>query len=228
VLQNKGYLKFAAQNTVEVICMEEIDKAERDKAATFKTYKTRDAYGDEVEYLVEFDGLTVEELKGLSNTDAVVAFMDGGKIPYTAIVDPHTGRAIEAIKGKPTVKSLSAAVLRARKVLTEAHGEGVPRKRWEALAAAEVRVDLLSIAGKYAEAWELCTKTVDGFKRPPSILKTRLETMREVLHRDIVKYVDACEKQPKRDAATRKELAAVAKALGDSALAKRAAELAKG
>ena len=226
VLQNKTYLKFAAQNTVEVICMEEIDKAERDKAATFKTYKTKDAYGDDVEYMVEFDGLTVDELKGLSNTDAIVAFMDGNKIPYTAIVDPHTGKAIEAMKGKPTVKSLSAAVVRARKVLMKEHGAGIPRKQWNALAAAEVRIDLLSIEGKFAEALQVLTKAESSFKRPSDPIKSRLVVMREVLEKDIAKFVDACATLPKRDAKTRRELAAIAKALGDTPLAKRAADLA--
>lgn len=223
VLQNKSYLKFAAQNTVEVICMEEIDKAERDKASTFKTYKTKDAYGDEVEYMVEFDGLTVDELKGLSNTSAIVAFMEGGKIPYTAIVDPHTGKAIEAMKGKPTVKSLSAAVLRARKVLTKEHGAGIPRKQWNALAAAEVRIDLLSIEGKFSAALKVLTKIEASLKRPPELIKSRLVVMREALEKDIGKYLDACTAEAKLDASKKRELAAIAKALGDTPLGKRAA-----
>jgi len=228
VLQNKKYIAFAKANTVEVICMEEIAKAERDKASTFATYKTKDAYGDEVEYLVEFDGLTIDELKGLSNTNAVVAFMEGGKIPYTAIVDPHTGKAIEAMKGKPTVASLSAAVLRARKILTEKHGRGVPRKQWQALAAAEVRIDLLSIGGKYAMALGIYEKAAGLIKRPPTVVKSRLEIIREVLMKDVAKHIDACAKTDKLDAKMRKELASIAKTLGDTPLGTRAAKLAKG
>lgn len=226
VLQNKGYLKFAAQNTVEVICMEEIDKAERENASTFKTYKTKDAYGDDVEYMVEFDGLTVDELKGLSNTGAIVAFMDGNKIPYTAIVDPHTGKAIEAMKGKPTVKSLSAAVVRARKVLMKEHGAGIPRKQWNALAAAEVRIDLLSIEGKFAEALKVLSKSESSLKRPPDPIKTRLVIMREALEKDIGKFVDACASEGKLTAPKKRELAAIAKALDDTPLGKRAAKIA--
>jgi len=227
VLQNKTYLKFAAQNTVEVICMEEIDKAEREKASTFQTYKTKDEYGDEVEYMVEFDGLTVDELKGLSNTDAIVAFMDGNKIPYTAIVDPHTGKAIEAMKGKPTVKSLSAAIKRARKVLTKEHGDGIPRKQWDSLATGEVRIDLLSIEGRYAEALKALVKIETSFKRPPKPIKLRLVVIREALEKDIGKYIDACAAGGKLPAPKKRELTAIAKSLGDSALGKRAAELAK-
>jgi len=228
VLQNKSYIRFAAQNTVEVICMEEIDKAVREKPSTIATYKFKDAYGDVEDYLVEFGGLTLEELKGLSNTTAVVAFMEGGKIPYTAIVDPHTGKAIEAMKGKPTVKSLSAAVLRARKILTEKHGRGISRKQWNALGAAEVSVDLLLADGKHAKAIATQVKVAAQFKRPPAVVKNRLDALRAGIEKDVANYLDACEKKGKLDSKARAHLATIARALGDTPLAKRAVMLAKG
>ena len=123
MLENKAYIRFSLAHAVEVICMEEIDRAVSEKADTIATYKARDAYGDEVEYLKEFPGLTLDELKGLSSTDAVLRFMEGGKIPYTAIVDPHSGKAMEAIEGKPSVKSLTAAIGRARAKLEKEHGK---------------------------------------------------------------------------------------------------------
>jgi len=228
VLMNKSYIKFAALNTVEVISMEEIDRAVEKKSSHIKTYKTKDAYGDEIDYLVEFDGLTIDELKDLSSTDAILSFMEGGRIPYTAIVDPHTGEAMEAMKGKPTVASLSAAVLRARQVLTEKHGRGLPRKQWDGLAAAEVRVDLLCIAGKFVDALKAHKKAAAEFKQPPKIVKTRLVVIRESIDADVKKLLDACEKKDKLDAKARRELASLAKALGDTPLGKRAANLAKG
>ena len=170
--------------------------------------------------------LTVEELKGLSNTGAIVAFMEGGKIPYTAIVDPHTGKAIETIKGKPTVKSLSAAVSRARKLLAKEHGEGVPRKLWDGLRAGEVRIDLLSIEGKFAEALKVLAKIEASFKRPPDAIKSRLAIIREALEKDVAKYLDSCAALSALDKSQKRELAALAKALADRPLGPRAASLA--
>ena len=141
VLQNKKYLRFSAKNAVEVISMEEIERAERERPKTIATYKAKDPYGDEVEYLVEFAGLTLENLKDLSNTQAILEFMEGGKIPYTAIVDPHSGKAMQAIKGEPTVSSLTKEIKKARAALEKQHGKGVPRDQWNKLRAAETECD---------------------------------------------------------------------------------------
>jgi hypothetical protein len=226
VLQNKGYIKFAAANSVEVICMEEIGKAEREKASTIKTYKTKDPYGDEVEYLVEFAGLTLDDLKDISNNSAVLAFMDAaGKIPYTAIVDPHTGKAIEAFGGKPTVKSLSTKIASARKKLEAEHGKGVPRKQWNELGKLEISVDLLLANEKYVEALAAQKKARAKFKRPRPAVKTRLEAMRASIDKDIGKHLDECAKNKSLSAKEKAALAKLAKALGEGKLAERAKTL---
>ena len=181
VLQNKKYIKFAAKNSVEVISMEEIEKAEREKAKTIATYRVKDAYGDDVDYLIEFAGLTLKQLKDLSNTQKILSFMEGGKIPYTAIVDPYTGKAIEAMKGKPTVATLTAAITRARKALEKEHGKGVPRAAWNKLGEAEIKCDLLLAESKKAEALALYRKTAALFKRPVAAVKSRLTAMRTAI-----------------------------------------------
>ena len=214
VLQNKKYIKFAAANSVEVISMEEIERAERKQPKTIATYKTKDAYGDEVEYLIEFAGLTLDELKDLSNTQAILSFMAGGKIPYTAIVDPHTGKAMEAMKGKPTVKSLSAAISRARATLANTHGKGVKRDAWNKLSAAEVQCDLLLAADKYIEALTLHKKTAALFKRPVAPVKLKLDAMRASIEKDARLYLEAAKKNPSLTSAQRAKLAALHKALG--------------
>ena len=177
VLQNKKYIRFSAANAVEVIAMEEIERAEREKPKTIATYKAKDPYGDEVEYLVEFKGLTLDELKDLSSTQEILAFMEGGKIPYTAIVDPHTGKALQAMKGQPTAKGLMSAIRKARKALEKEHGKGVDRQKWNKLLAAEIQCDILLGAEKVKEAQALHKKTAALFKRPVPAVKQRLAAM---------------------------------------------------
>ncbi|MEM8885442.1 MAG: hypothetical protein AAGD14_15360 [Planctomycetota bacterium] len=187
VLDNKGYQKFSLANAVEVICMEEIERAEREKSTHLKTYRAKDGYGDEVDYMVHFPGLTLGDLRSLSNTQTVLRFMDGGKIPYTAIVDPHTGKAMEAIKGKPTVKSLQAAIKRARAKLEEEHGKGVDRKLWLQLVDTEVKVDVALAEEKYGDAVKLYVDLAKKLKRPTAIVKSRLEAMHAAIDEDLVK-----------------------------------------
>ena len=181
VLQNKGYLKFSKANAVEVVSMEELGRALKEKAATVKTYKTKDAYDDEVEYLVEFPGLTLDDLKRLSDTEEILAFMEGGKIPYTAIVNPHTGKAMHAMKGKPTVKSLTKAIKAARKQLEKEHGKGVDRKLWRELGRVEVEFDKALAAKDLKKADALVAGISKKFKRPQPAVQTRLTAMAEAL-----------------------------------------------
>ena len=55
VLQSKVYIKYANAHTVEVISMEEMDRALAEKSRHARTYKASDAYGDDVQLLMEFE-----------------------------------------------------------------------------------------------------------------------------------------------------------------------------
>lgn len=178
MLQNKKYIKFSSANAVEIISMEEIGRALKKNAHTIATYKAKDAYGDDVEYLTEFAGLTLGDLKTLSNTNAILKFMQGGKIPFTAIVDPHTGKAMQSMKGKPSVASLTAAIKKARATLEAEHGKGVDRKLWDELGAVEVKIDLAMAADQLAEAKNLLTAFEKKLKRPKEPVKERIELLR--------------------------------------------------
>jgi hypothetical protein len=178
VLQNKKYIKFSYANAVEVISMEEIARALEKSAHTIATYKTKDAYGDEVEYLAEFPGLTIDDLKTLSNTNAILEFMQGGKIPFTAIVDPHTGKAMLSMKGKPSVASLTAAIKKARATLEKEHGKGVDRKLWDELGVVEVKIDLALAEDKPAEAKKVLSALEKKLKRPREPVKERVDMLR--------------------------------------------------
>jgi hypothetical protein len=205
VLQNRKYIKYSAANAVEVISMEEIDRAIAEKHHALKTYSRKDAYGDKVDYLEEFAGLTLDDLKDLSGTNAILEFMEGGKIPYTAIVDPHTGEAIEAIKGQPTVKSLVAAIGRARVKLEKEHGKGIDRKLWDEIGVTEVKVDIALANRKFADAHKLHAALAKKFRKPPAPAKTRLDAMRATVEKDIRAHL-ASGKASKAEARKLREL----------------------
>ncbi|MFH0944691.1 MAG: hypothetical protein V2A76_05790 [Planctomycetota bacterium] len=88
VLQNKKYIKFADEGTVEVISLGGLEKGveKGDKKAATYTQKVN---GEDVEFLVEFPNLTVEEMVALNRSKAS-SYNDTGKIPFTALIDPFT------------------------------------------------------------------------------------------------------------------------------------------
>jgi hypothetical protein len=132
VLQNDDYIKFARENTVEVISLgrlkEGVDKEDK-KAAQ---YDAEDEAGQPVKYMVEFPGLTLEEMYAL-NTSKAGTYNDTGKIPYTAIVDPHTGEQLKALPGGRAAGQLMEAVEEQKKVLNEKYGPSLSRSVLESV-----------------------------------------------------------------------------------------------
>ena len=121
VLTNKKYIKFADDNTVEVMSMGSIDRAGDDKR--IQPYKAKDGS----EYLVGWPNLTLDELKKLNRSKAA-RYNDTGKIPYTAVIDPYTLEKMSFIGGSYGAGKLVDQVTEARKVLVKQHGKGIKRK----------------------------------------------------------------------------------------------------
>ncbi len=90
VMQNKKYIKFANKHTVEVISLQDLQKGIDAKDRKAATYKVK---GSDTEFLIEFPGLTVEDMLGLHKSQAS-RYNNTGKIPYTAVVDPHTQKEV--------------------------------------------------------------------------------------------------------------------------------------
>jgi len=215
VLENARYVKCSRANAGEVVCMEELDRALSEKAKTVRTYRAKDPYGDDVEYLKEFPGLTLDDLRQLSNNEAILRFMGGkGKIPYTAIVDPHTGKAMETIEGKPTVKSLTAAIKRARAMLEKKHGKGLDRSLWEEIGEVERKIDRALVEKNFVEALEMHGKLAAKLPRPVDEVKLRLSVTREMIEKDVAELLASGK-------ADNKELAKIADALGECELRER-------
>lgn len=191
MLQNRQYWKYANEHAVDVLAMEEMDRAEREESPLVATYRAKDEYGEEQEYLAEFAGLTVEQLRALSTSSGALRYLHGTRIPFTAIVDPHTGDEMFAWTGVKSAKEYVAILEEQGKALVAKYGEGVPRALWEELRRTEVKVDLLLGDGKLAEACGVFTKLSRKAERPPEALETRLRGIRAMLEQEGKKAIEA-------------------------------------
>jgi hypothetical protein len=127
VLQNKKYISFAEDNTVEVLNLQDLDKGMEKKDKRAGTYKAKGADGTESEYLLEWPGLTVEDVENMRQTKANTYNKTNG-IPYTSIIDPFTLDEMEKISGAYAAAELMDIVTAKKKELEKAHGKGTSRR----------------------------------------------------------------------------------------------------
>ena len=229
VLQSKVYIKYAEANTVEVISMEEMDRALREKSRLVRTYKASDAYGDEVHFLAEFPGLTVKQLERLSNSGAT-DYMSGNRIPYTAIVDPHTLRELDHVLGVVTPKELIARIQVQRAALESRHGAGIERKLWRRVAGAQVEIDLLLGEGKLESALAVHRDLAKRTIQSPEAIRRRVRISLDVILDDAAKRLDVLEQRlgtgdADKMRAASEELRTLSRALAGTRLSRRAAAL---
>ncbi len=229
VLTNKGYMKFAAVNTVEVLTMEETDVAIQKESRHIRTFTVRDPYGDEEQQLVEFPGLTLEALQSLNNSPAM-NYMQGNRIPYTAVVNPHTLEEMEGIRGTKNGKQLADAIKPHVKELKLKYGPGIARALWDTVSEGQVQIDIALAKGKIPEALGVWRHLAKETVRKPEALKERVESSLELILEDAGKALDGFEKQiaDGKRASVRTPLKRLARALEGTPLEKRAAELVVG
>lgn len=127
MLQNKKYIAFAEENTVEVLALSRLDEGIEKKDKRAGTFKAKDIDGQEKEFMLGWPNLTAEDIKALNGSKAG-SYNQTGKIPYTAIVDPHTLEEMDNIKGGYGAGTLQDLVTAKKKELEKAHGKGVSRK----------------------------------------------------------------------------------------------------
>jgi hypothetical protein len=177
LMLNKKYIEFAGANTVEVISLERlqegIDKGDR----RAETYKEK-VGGEEVEYLVEFPGLTVADMLALAGSKAG-SYNKTGKIPYTCLVDPWTEEEIKQFPGSTPSGDVMDAVLEAKKEMEKAHGKGVARKEVTALAELEAEAAQRIAKGDWSGAIADLTKMSSKAKAWPEPMSARLGACRE-------------------------------------------------
>ncbi|MFI5402887.1 MAG: hypothetical protein ACHQ1G_08125 [Planctomycetota bacterium] len=143
VLKNKKYIAFAEESTVEVISLQDLDKGIEKNDKRAGTYKEKGADGQDRECLIEWAGLTVEDIDTLRGSKAS-SYNNTGRIPYTAIIDPYTLEEMSNIPGGYGAGTLMDAVTVAKKQLEKEHGKSVSRKALTKVKDAdrEIREDL--------------------------------------------------------------------------------------
>jgi len=134
VLQNDDYISFAEENSVEVISLSRLDEGVQKEDRKAAQFDAEDENGNPVKYMVEFPNLTLEEMYALNRSKAGT-YNQTGKIPYTAIVDPHTEEELQGLSGGQSAKQLMEIVATHKKTLEEKHGPSLSRKDVKAVEA---------------------------------------------------------------------------------------------
>ena len=227
LLQDPTYVEFAFENTVEVLALdrleEGVEKGE-ERAATFAAKRG----SKKVEYLVEFPGLTVEEVVDLNRSKAS-SYNKEGSLPYTAIVDPFTVEEMRSWKGGGLKTSeLVDAVKTARETLAKAHGKSKVRPELKALSEAEKACEMRRTDGNFAGAIDACAAAAKKAEKDgwPAHLTARLEKAREA---SVAAATEALEKIEAAKASdpvqAKKDLGALLPKLRGTGLEARAKEL---
>ena len=223
VLQNKKYIKFAEENTVEVMALGRLDQAIEKGDRKAETYKAKDKEGNEVEYLVEFPGLTAKMINSLKSSKAG-SYNNTGKIPYTAIVNPHTLEEMNNIRGGFGAKTLMGTVTEAKKTLEKTHGKSVSRKVLAKIDKAEagIRKDLEK--GKYSNALASAGKLEKSVAKQPEAVQKKAAAVTASVLATVGKRLDELEASISRGETKQagRELAGLARALKDTDLEERA------
>ncbi len=200
VMQNKKYIKFAYDNSVDVLTVsrieEGIQKGDR-KAKSFKLKK-----GDDTEYLVSWPSLTLDQLKSLNRSKAAT-YNKTGRIPYTSLVDPYTLDEIEGIRGGTSAKGLMSKIADAKKALVKEHGPGLKRSTLAKIDKAIASANAQAKTYDFAKAMKTLDK-ISGQKGQPEIIQEKLAKAKEAVvalaeeRIEEIKAMDA--KQAKKEA----------------------------
>jgi hypothetical protein len=172
VMCNKEYIDFAKENTVEVIALERLQEGVDKKEKNAETYKAK-VNGAEVEYLVEFPGLTVADMLALASSKAG-SYNHTGKIPYTCIVDPWTEEELKSFSGSTPKSDIEDAVTEIRKQFEKDHGKGVARKDVALLSDTEADAEARTAKGDYPGALVALTKISAKAKAWPQPMQDRI------------------------------------------------------
>lgn len=229
VFDNKAYIKFSRKNCVEVMAIQDIERALAEKPKRAETYKTKDAYGDEVECFVKFPGVTIEQLRKLIQGPAL-EYMEGPLMPYAGVLDPHTLKTMGGVRrGEPYTASHFIATIQPHvEALKEKYGKGVERKAWDGVREGAVRVDVALGENAIDKAMALYREMLKvAGARPPAVLERRLDATRDVILGDAAARLDELEARIRsgEGAKVRGELKKLAKALEKTKLEKRTAAL---
>lgn len=222
MLQNKKYIKFASENTVEVIALSRLEEGISKNDRKAATYKAKDG----TEYLVEFPNLTVADIKKLRSSKAGT-YNNTGKIPYTAIVNPHTLEELENIRGSYSGKTLMGIVKSHKKALGKEYGKSISRKTLAKIRKQERAIQADLEKESYARALSATNKLEKSVAKQPAALIEMVGKIKAGVVAACGKKLDSLETLIGRGAKSEaaKELGPLSRALKGTSLEERANEL---
>lgn len=222
-----GYMEFSYEQTVEVLCLDRLKEGVDKNEPRAATYDAK-AGGKPVKYLVEFPGLTVDDVLALRASKAS-SYNKSGGLPYTALIDPFTEEEMKSWKGGGIANGeIMDAVKAARATLVKAHGKGKPRPELKAVADAEAASEAKVKAGDFAgalDAFAAATKKAekDGW---PAHLRDRMTKAREAAVAAATAALDKIEAdKASNPEQAKKDLVALSSRLRGTGLEARAKEL---
>jgi len=181
VLQNKKYIAFSEENTVEVLALSRLDEGIEKKDRRAGTYKAKDVDGTEKEFMLGWPNLTADDISKLNGSQAGT-YNKTGKIPYTAVVDPYTLEEMGNIKGGYGVGMLEDLVTAKKKELEKAHGKGISRKTLSKVKDADAAIKKELADGNLTKALsESAALQKKVAKESPAIVEMAEKTGLEVL-----------------------------------------------
>jgi len=224
VMCNKKYIEFANESTVEVIALQRLDEGVEKKDKRAETYEAK-VNGEKVQYLVEFPGMTIDDMKALNSSKAGT-FNQSGGIPYTSLVDPWTETEITSWKGSTPVGTIQEAVVEAKKALVKEHGKGVTRKDVKLLDGADKDAAAKAEKGEFAAALDVLGKLTTKSEKWNDALKDRLKASREKVVAAAQAALDKVAEEKDADPAkAKKDLSALVSRLKGTGLEEKAKEI---
>lgn len=221
---NKKYIDFANDNTVEVISLDRLQEGIDKKDRKAETYDAK-VDGQTVKYMVEFPGLTIEDMLALASSKAA-SYNKTGKIPYTAVVDPWTLDELKSWNGGQGAGTIQETVLEAKKAMEKEHGKGIARKDLTLVRDAAREADAKAAKGDFAAALDRLAKLDAKAEKWADGLKEQLKTAKANVVAAAEKALAAIEEKKATDAAAaKKELSTLATRLKGTGLEEKAKEL---
>jgi hypothetical protein len=178
VLQNDEYIAFAEDNSVEVLAMGSIQEGIDKKDKRAELYDGKDADGKDVKFMKEFAGCTVEQLEALNGSPAG-QYNKTGKIPYVAIVDPHTLKEMKSMPGGAAKGGLIKAVEEAKATLAKEHGPSLKRSTLRKIDMAAKTIESTLAKDGAAKALPELVKLEATVAKESEAIKASVAALRE-------------------------------------------------
>ena len=226
VFRDANYIEVADERSVQVVTMLRMLQAIVAENKRLRTFKGKDAYGEEMEFLVEFPTLTVDALQDVS-LSAAASYLTGQRLPQTSIVDPHTLDVLWTLGGVPESADLIRQIKVRRTSLAKKYGPGLSRKAWRTFLGGQIEIDKLLGKGQIVVALKKWRGLEALAARGPEALKEKARTSRDVILDDAEKRLDEVAKllEANEPGKARARLKGLPEALKGTRLGKRAAGL---